>query len=134
MERRAFRRLREFLSRRGPAGGAGRSRPSPALCLEALENRVVPSGAPELLANVNPGTLGSSPGQITAVGDTIFFAARDSANGLELWKTDGTGAGTAFVKDIQPGGGGCYPSYLTDFRGTLFFTANDGVHGTELWK
>ena len=39
MELRAFRRLREFLSRRGPAGGAGRIRPSPALCLEALEKR-----------------------------------------------------------------------------------------------
>src|SRR5262245_62334599 len=70
------------------------------LCLEVLEKRVLPSGTPLLLKNVNPGTLGSSPGQITAVGDTIFFAARDN-NGRELWKTDGTAAGTALVKDIN---------------------------------
>src|SRR5262249_58202204 len=104
------------------------------LCLERLETRVVPSGTPELLKNVNPGTLGSSPGQIVAVGNTIFFAARDSDHGRELWKTDGTAAGTAFVKDIRPGSGGSYPEYLTNFRGTLFFVANDGANGPELWK
>src|SRR5262245_57599686 len=134
MKLRAFRRLREFLRPRGTAGGAGRSRPPAALCLEALEKRVVPSGTPALLKNVNPGTLGSSPGQITAVGATVFFSANDNVHGRELWKTDGTAAGTALVKDINPGRGSSYPEYLTNFNGTLFFTANDGVHGKELWK
>src|SRR5262249_59258231 len=104
------------------------------LCLELLESGVVPSGTPMLLKNVTPGTLGSPPGQITAVGDTTFFAARDNNHGRELWKTDGTAAGTAFVKDINPGRGSSYPEYLTNFQGTLFFTANDEVHGAELWK
>src|SRR5262245_38488160 len=133
MDLRAFRRAEKFPRRRQLAGGALRKRASRAPLLEALEDRALLSGTPELLKNVNPGTLGSSPGQITAVGATIFFAARDSQNGLELWRTDGTAAGTAFVKDIQPGSAGCYPAYLTNFRGTLFLTANDGVHGTELW-
>src|SRR5262245_62027198 len=78
------------------------------LCLEVLEKRVLPSGTPLLLKNVNPGTLGSSPGQIVEVGDTIFFAARDNNNGRELWKTDGTAAGTALVKDINAGRGSSY--------------------------
>ena len=134
MEQSAFLRLGVLLLRRGPARGAKRIRASGGLCLEVLENRVVPSGTPELLKNVNPATLGSSPGQITAVGDTIFFAARDNDHGRELWKTDGTAAGTAFVKDINPGRGSSYPEYLTNFNGTLFFVANDGAHGTELWK
>src|SRR5262245_26791371 len=100
------------------------------LCLEVLENRVLPSGTPHLLKNVNPGTLGSSPGQIVQVGDTIFFAARDNNHGRELWKTDGTAAGTALVKDINPGRGSSYPEYLTNFNETLFFVANDGSNGT----
>src|SRR5262245_54568382 len=98
MELRAFRRLGKLLSRAGLAGGVRRKRASQALYLEALENRVLPSGTPALLKNVNPGTRGSFPGQIVQVGDTVFFSARDSEHGVELWKTDGTAAGTAFVK------------------------------------
>ena len=31
----------------------------------------------------------------------MFFAANDSTNGLELWKSDGTRSGTVMVKDIN---------------------------------
>src|SRR5262245_62661971 len=131
---RASRRAGKFPRRKQSAGGAARKRASRALLLEALENRPLLSGTPELLKNVNTATLGSSPGQIVEVGATVFFAARDGTHGRELWKTDGTAAGTASVKDIRPGSGSSYPEYLTDFNGTLFFVANDGVNGTELWK
>ena len=63
----------------------------------------------------------------------LFFSAYDGANGFELWKSDGTEAGTALVKDIRPSSGTLSPSYLTDVNGTLFFTANDGTNGVELW-
>jgi ELWxxDGT repeat protein len=58
----------------------------------------------------------------------------DGVNGQELWKSDGTAAGTVLVKDIRPGSGGSYPRYLTAAGNTLFFRANDGVNGYELWK
>src|SRR5262249_22328452 len=106
MEMSMLRRWAVSLRHRGSAGGEKHRQPPQALRLEALENRVVPSGIPELLKNVNPGTLGSSPGQMTLVGDTIFFTADDDVHGRELWKTDGTAAGTAFVKDVRPGSGG----------------------------
>ncbi len=57
-------------------------------------------------------------------------------SGAELWKSDGTAAGTVLVKDIYPPGyyGSSNPSNFTNVNGTLFFTANDGTNGTELWK
>src|SRR5262249_54140621 len=52
----------------------------------------------------------------------------------ELWKSDGTKAGTQLVKDIYAGSASSSPSNLTNVNGTLFFQANDGTHGQELWK
>jgi ELWxxDGT repeat protein len=65
-----------------------------------------------------------------AVGETLFFPANDGVNGLELWKSDGTEAGTVMVKDIVPGSGGSTPEYLTNVNGTLMFTL--GLD--RLWK
>ncbi len=54
--------------------------------------------------------------------------------GSELWKSDGTSAGTVLVCDIRPGASSASPSSLTDVNGTLYFQANDGTNGSELWK
>jgi ELWxxDGT repeat protein len=63
-----------------------------------------------------------------------YFAAASEAHLSELWKSDGTTAGTVMVKDIWPGQGPSVPSGFTIFNGALYFTANDGVNGNELWK
>jgi ELWxxDGT repeat protein len=65
---------------------------------------------------------------------TLFFRANDGVNGDELWRSDGTSAGTTLVKDIVTGSGSSNPSYLANVNGTLFFRANDGVNGYELWQ
>ena len=75
----------------------------------------------------------SAPQNLTNVNGTLFFTADDGAHGYEIWKSDGTEAGTVMVKDIVSGSSGSNPYQLTDVNGTLFFTANDGVHGFELW-
>lgn len=68
-----------------------------------------------------------------AIGSTVYFYATDGVNGVELWKTDGTAAGTVMVKDINPTGNS-NPTNLTAAGNLLYFVADDGVNGRELWK
>ena len=75
------------------------------------------------------------PESLTAVEDTVFFTSRDrEARRWELWRSDGTGAGTVLVKDIGPGGRFDGPLLGLDVGGALYFWADDGKHGQELWK
>ena len=55
-------------------------------------------------------------------------------DGQELWRTDGTRAGTRQVRDIQPGAGGSVPVFLTPVAGTLIFQAFTADRGSELWE
>jgi ELWxxDGT repeat protein len=97
-----------------------------------------------LVKDINPGTdangnpNSSSPYQLKNVNGTLFFDANDGVHGWELWKSDGTAAGTVLVKDINPavfpGGGSAAPYDLTNVNGTLFFRADDGTNGWSLWK
>src|SRR5205085_1581848 len=97
-----------------------------------------------LLADIVPGT-GSSfreeggifTKQMTTaavVGDTLFFAAFTPATGTELWKSDGTEAGTVLVKDIYPGQQPGIPEWLTAVGDTLYFAAEDSNLNRQLWK
>ena len=92
-----------------------------------------------LVKDIFPGTGGSTflgTYYLTNINDTVYFSAYNSsgANDFELWKSDGTNAGTVLVKDINPGTTGSYPSNLTNVNGTLYFLADDGSYGEELWK
>ncbi len=97
----------------------------------------------DIRTDVSPYGLpnGSYPGNLRDVNGTLFFVADDGIHGRELWKSDGTGAGTVLVKDLNLNTSedgsvafGSDPANLINVNGTLFFTANDGVGGTELWK
>jgi ELWxxDGT repeat protein len=93
------------------------------------------SEAFSFLKDITPGASGSSPIAETAdVDGTLFFTANDGVNGNELWKSDGTPAGTTLVEDILPGGVGSSPAEFLVWDDTLFFSADDGVSGRELWR
>jgi ELWxxDGT repeat protein len=106
---------------------------STRLQIEQLEDRQLLSLTPEILLDIGMGG-DFNPSSLTSTGPVIFFLASDDTHGSELWKTDGTSAGTVLVKDIAPGSGGASIHYLTNVNGTLFFQANDGSTGRELWK
>jgi ELWxxDGT repeat protein len=71
----------------------------------------------------------------------MLFAADDGVNGRELWRTDGTVAGTVLLEDIATGTypgphqtpRSSFPTDLVAFDGKVYFSASDGVGGTQLW-
>ena len=99
---------------------------------DLLESRTLMAGLPTVIELV-PDLIGSNPQNFTNVNNTVFFTSI-AQQGNELWRTDGTPAGTKLVRDIRSGGESSNPSFLTNVNGTLFFSANDGVNGDELWK
>ncbi len=87
-----------------------------------------------MVKDINPGTSGSNPLQLTNANGVLFFVATDKA-GKELWRSDGTAAGTYMVKDIFPKSGSSNPASITYAENSgIYFAANDGLHGYELWK
>jgi ELWxxDGT repeat protein len=67
-----------------------------------------------------------------ALGGWVYFSAEAPRRGTELWRTDGTAAGTELFLDLCPGECSSYP-YALVVGGRLFISADDGVHGRELW-
>ncbi|MBB6612674.1 T9SS type A sorting domain-containing protein [Pontibacter sp. Tf4] len=67
--------------------------------------------------------------------DALYFVAHTNAAGAELWRTDGTAAGTAMVKDIAPGAlSAISKPHFAVWQDKLYFAADDGTYGTELWQ
>ncbi|MFN8521328.1 MAG: ELWxxDGT repeat protein, partial [Chloroflexota bacterium] len=86
------------------------------------------------LKDIAPGATSSSPRDFVVLDGIVYFSAGDGTHGRELWRTDGTGAGTRMVKDIRPGTRGSNPGSFIVFRDRVFFAASDGTHGGELWR
>ena len=89
---------------------------------------------PAMVKDINSGSGGSNTTSLVDVNGTLFFRASDGTNGNELWKSNGTDAGTVMVKNINPTTNGSASGQYTNVNGTLFFHANDGANGKELWK
>ncbi len=54
-------------------------------------------------------------------------------HGTELWKSDGTSAGTVLVQDISEGAAGSEPTQITLVGNRLFVDTTTGTVGRELW-
>ncbi len=61
-------------------------------------------------------------------GKYVFFVADNGTNGRELYRTDGTDAGTILLKDINPSGNAS-PKNMVVFKNELYFSAYDGNAG-----
>ena len=107
--------------------------------LEQLEARQLLTVSFETLADFGTATVQSSTPDHFVFGDTLaYFTARTIATGSEIWRTDGTNAGTFLLRDIVPGPEsrvGVYPNMLTVVGDTAFFRVTSPHGGdAKLWK
>jgi len=109
------------------AAGMGLAAPTPATAQPATILKDI--------ATTGVNTLAINPTDFAELDGALYFFANDGIDGRELWRTDGTEAGTWRVRDICPGQ--CSATFATElviFQGALYFQADDGVHGRELWR
>lgn len=73
--------------------------------------------------------LYQTPSTLAVLGNTVIFRGEG-----ELWRTDGTPAGTFMVRDILAGFSVSVPDEFVTVGTNVFFSAHDGVNGRELWR
>jgi ELWxxDGT repeat protein len=95
-----------------------------------------------LISDLNSGSNGSFPSNLTASATSLFLSAYTVNTGRELWKYTGGNIALAAninetVTDLGGGlvvGNDSVPDWLTEFNGQLFFSAFDPRRGGELWR
>ncbi len=103
---------------------------SPAVGVEAYFCRE--GEAAILLADSANDSADGDPDGFVSVGEWSLFAATDSVGDRELWRTDGTAAGTSRLANLSLSGSSS-PEEFAAVEGGVVFSAVDGVHGRELW-
>jgi ELWxxDGT repeat protein len=103
-----------------------------------------------LVRDIRPGGASGSPEWATyddnsnrydvddaIVAGTLYFTADDGVHGRELWRTDGTPAGTRLMHDIVPGPPASSIGQITAIGPRVFFSADGSTLGEpldqELW-
>jgi ELWxxDGT repeat protein len=111
-------------------------RPAPASAQTAAEFAIVKDFGDTIYqgSSVSTGGALSFRGAFVA-GSIAYFQAYAPDTGYEIWRSDGTEAGTFLLKDICPGDGDQFPPpQFVALGATVYFAANDCVSGKELWK
>ncbi|HXJ32984.1 MAG TPA: DUF4215 domain-containing protein [Candidatus Eisenbacteria bacterium] len=95
----------------------------------ALGTHPLPSVPNDAFINSRYNALGSADG-------VFFLMGQDPEHGGELWRTDGTDAGTWLLDDVVKGPDSSWPTALGSLGTTVFFSAKDERHlGTsQLFK
>lgn len=91
------------------------------------------TSAPVQVQEPTSNSIAVSPKNLTGVSGALYFSAQ-SPFGEELWRSNGTSAGTFVVSDVNPGATGSAPGLFTAVDETLFFVATTAANGTELWR
>lgn len=77
---------------------------------------------------------------LIGINGTLFFTACGGPapfgilTECELWKSNGTAAGTVPATDVRPGPASSSPSSLMELGQYLIFAATNDVYGRELWR
>lgn len=90
----------------------------------------------QLVKDIYPGTNGSDPAAFVTLNDIAYFRANDGTHGFELWRSDGSEAGTEIVIDLNPGTPNGFPDSMAALGGALYFNGFDNPDflGSEVWR
>lgn len=89
-------------------------------------------GNATLVKDINP-TGFSAPTGFVQLGNYTYFSANDGTNGVELWRTDATAAGTTLASNIDLTNASSSPTGMTVLGDSLVFSATTTASGTELY-
>ena len=93
--------------------------------------------------NIRYGSADSDPNSLVNANGTLYFSADDGVHGRELWKSNGTAAGTVLVRDLYTGMiggldsggiGGLFHSEIVAIGSTVYFAGSTALTGKELYK
>ncbi|MGN6475941.1 MAG: hypothetical protein ACTHKV_01860, partial [Flavipsychrobacter sp.] len=90
---------------------------------------------PTLVQDIVTGSEGSDPDDYVALNGVLYFRARNSNIGYELWSYDPVAATPANqLTDINPGPDSSVNGNLTVFNNKIYFTADSGIGNNELFE
>lgn len=94
------------------------------------------NGITTLIKSFGPilGELSVSELGMTAAGENVYFGANTVGTGIELWKSNGTEAGTIPTGDIRPDAIGCNLLEIRLAGSDLYLSAHNLAYGQEPWK
>jgi ELWxxDGT repeat protein len=81
-----------------------------------------------LLRDIRPGSADARPRHLTRSAGVLYFVANDGRHGRQVWRTDGTTAGTTRVTNVATAVRG-----LWECDGSLLFVGVDRA-GASLWS
>ncbi len=90
-------------------------------------------GVATRIADLAPGSASSFPRGFVRHGDLTLFSATVPGLGEELWRTDGTAAGTFLLKDSNTGAADAHPRFLGRRGEKAYFALCDAASGCEPW-
>lgn len=105
----------------------------PNYAVELFATGVSAPGSIDLVRVLSADFAGLNPTHLMEMEGYVLFAATTPDAGTELWRTDGTAAGTFQLVDIWAGGTGSQVANLTRAGNQAFFTASTSANGVELW-
>ena len=87
-----------------------------------------------LVRDIHTGNSSSSPMDLVATSNRVYFTADDGFAGREVWSTDGTSAGTHLLRDHRPGLTSGNARALTPVGNVLYYNVDDYTTGMEVWR